>query len=74
MLRRVAQTYSKASPMMMQMYANQAYQARLLLPLPQMMIHSRGYTNHDDHHSFWYNEINFALQAAKNTDNMVYVF
>lgn len=38
------------------------------------MIHARGYTNFDDHHSFWFNEINFALHAAKNTDNLVFIY
>jgi hypothetical protein len=37
-------------------------------------IHARGYTNFDDHYSFIFNEINFALQGAKNTDNIVFVY
>ena len=38
------------------------------------MIHPRGYTNFDDNYSFIFNEINFALSSAKNTDNIVFVY
>ena len=49
-------------------------QARMMVPLQTMMIHQRGYTNLDDHHSYWFNEINFALRGARNTDNFVFVY
>ena len=38
------------------------------------MIHPRGYTNFDDNYSFIFNEINFALSSAKNTDNIVFIY
>lgn len=46
----------------------------MIMPVQARMIHPRGYTNMMDDYSFIFNEINFALQGAKNTDNMVFVY
>ena len=72
MLRKVALSLTKHQAMM-QMYKS-SNQVRLLVPAQQRLIHSRGYTNFDDHHSYWFNEINFALSASKNTENIVFVY
>ena len=40
----------------------------------QRSIHERGYNNFNDHESIIFNEINFALNHAKNTQNIVYIF
>ena len=44
------------------------------MPMQMRLIHQRGYTNFDDNYSFIFNEINFALNNAKNTDNIVFVY
>ena len=49
-------------------------QARIFMPMQMRLIHQRGYTNFDDNYSFIFNEINFALNNAKNTDNIVFVY
>lgn len=46
----------------------------MIMPIQMRMIHQRGYTNFDDNYSYIFNEINFALQGAKNTDNIVFVY
>lgn len=45
-----------------------------LVQQPVRMIHARGYTNFEDHESWIFNEINFALHAAKNTENIAFVY
>ena len=45
-----------------------------MLAMPVRQIHPRGYTNFEDHESWIFNEINFALHAAKNTDNLAFVY
>ena len=72
MLRKVAQ--SMARPSQFLLFNTSMHSQVRLMPLQARMIHQRGYTNFDDHHSFWHNEINFALHAAKNTDNIVFVY
>ena len=52
-------------------------QTTLLRPMVNfqaMGIHQRGYTNYDDHDSFHFHEINFALHAAKNTPNITFLY
>ena len=48
--------------------------AKQMIKVPLRMVHPRGYNDFYDNPSFIFHEINFALGASKNTDNMVYVF
>ena len=47
---------------------------RQIIPVAFRSIHARGYTNFDDNYSFIFNEINFALNGSRNTDNLVFVY
>ena len=47
---------------------------RPMMTYPLRAIHSRGYTNYDDHLSLHFHEINFALNTAKNTPNIAFVY
>ena len=42
--------------------------------VPTRSIHARGYNNFDDHVSMIFNEINFALIHAKNTQNICFIY
>ena len=49
-------------------------QCLMMTPVAVRLVHARGYNNFDDHWSFIHNEINFALNNSKNTDNLVFCY
>ena len=49
-------------------------QCLMMTPVAVRLVHARGYNNFDDHWSFMHNEINFALNNSKNTDNLVFCY
>ena len=67
----------RASLMMMrclQIASKQQCQPLMMTPVAVRLVHARGYNNFDDHWSFIHNEINFALNNSKNTENLVFVY
>ena len=46
---------------------------RLVAPTSRM-IHSRGYTIHEDNDAHIFHEINFALNNSKNTKNLTFIY
>ena len=50
-------------------------QPRVAMPMAaQRAIHARGYNNFDDVVSMTFNDINSALNCARGTDEIVYIF
>lgn len=58
----------------LQAATKQQCQPPMMAPVAVRLVHARGYNNFDDHWSFIHNEINFALNNSKNTDNLVFVY
>ena len=50
------------------------FRPSLFMQSQMRLIHQRGYNNYDDDHAHHFHEINFALQAAKNTPNIVFIY
>ena len=48
---------------------------RSVMPIvASRQIHARGYNNFNDHVNMTFHEINFALNHAKNTENIAYIY
>ena len=74
MFSKVFQRTILRNPLTYQMALRQQTQLSCMVPIAARQIHARGYTKFDDHYSFISNEINFALNNAKNTTNIVFIY